>query len=310
MSLPASLADLLTIYITQQQRMIRSGDVSLRGPETPEQDEPIHDFRVATRRLRSILRIFQDLFDPDQAIALDEELRWYAALLGEVRDVHVMRARLTGLINELDPSLVIGPVRERVDVELSSQQVQRWDHLQRELDGERYQRLLAEVDRWTHEPPWSPTADRPAKAVRNYVQHSSRSVKRRLRRADATGDPHLHHAARKAAKRARYTAETAVPVLGDKASRLVDKFRSLQDVLGEHQDSLLCAELLLRLGMIAGNAPGENGFTFGLLYEREHRRAANLRTKSGRSAHRAAAAQQAAAARHLTSDHAAGSQTR
>jgi hypothetical protein len=39
-------------------------------------------------------------------------------------------------------------------------------------------------------------------------------------------------------------------------------------VLGRRQDHVIAAEFLLRAGRSAGTAPDENGFTFGLLYQR------------------------------------------
>jgi CHAD domain-containing protein len=51
---------------------------------------------------------------------------------------------------------------------------------------------------------------------------------------------------------------------------------ALQDVLGEHQDSVAAQSLLLELAM-AGQASGENGFTFGLLYAQERTRAGDAR---------------------------------
>lgn len=78
------------------------------------------------------------------------------------------------------------------------------------------------------------------------------------------------HKARKSSKRARYAAELAQPELGKKdAKRVVGKYKGLQDNLGEHQDSIVAADLLRRLGAAAGIRSGENGFTYGILYARE-----------------------------------------
>ncbi|MBC2640815.1 CHAD domain-containing protein [Rhodococcus sp. 4CII] len=51
---------------------------------------------MGIRRFRSTLRVFKDLFDPDQRAALDDELPWYAGVPGEVRDRQVQRAPLRG----------------------------------------------------------------------------------------------------------------------------------------------------------------------------------------------------------------------
>jgi CHAD domain-containing protein len=71
-----------------------------------------------------------------------------------------------------------------------------------------------------------------------------------------------------------------VSVLGKKkAARKIDTYTALQELLGEHQDSVISAEVLRRLGATAGTTAGENGFTFGVMHERELARAADARRK-------------------------------
>jgi CHAD domain-containing protein len=54
------------------------------------------------------------------------------------------------------------------------------------------------------------------------------------------------HAARIRAKRARYSAELAAHEVGKPGERFVDAAKRLQDILGEHQDSVVAAEWILR----------------------------------------------------------------
>ena len=56
--------------------------------------EPLHQMRVGTRRLRSDLRTFRDLLDPEWARTMRDELKWLGAALGDVRDLDVMLERL------------------------------------------------------------------------------------------------------------------------------------------------------------------------------------------------------------------------
>lgn len=81
------------------------------------------------------------------------------------------------------------------------------------------------------------------------------------------------HDARKKAKRTRYAAETAIPALGDPAAALVKSMKSLQSLLGDHQDSVMTREALRELAGQAHGA-GESSFTYGVLYGREEQRAA------------------------------------
>jgi CHAD domain-containing protein len=275
---------MLLPYLAEQHRALLLGDVGLRRGE----DGVIHRTRVATRRLRSAVRVFVPLFDGDRSRALDAELQWYAELLGAVRDSQVLEQRLRQAVADTDPDLVLGPVQQRIDGRLHAQRREAWERLQNELAGARYLRLLADVAAWATDPPFTSRAKRPAKELGRLAGRANQTVGRRLKTANRTGDVDLLHSARKAAKRARYAAEAAGPAGGSSggAAKQADRYRELQDLLGEHQDSVVTAQLLRELGAAAGSTPGENGFTFGLLYEREQHRAARARKQAQRAARR------------------------
>ena len=84
------------------------------------------------------------------------------------------------------------------------------------------------------------------------------------------------HRARKASKRARYAAELRAP-LDKSAKKTVKHYKKIQRVLGDHQDGVVATGTLRRLALVAGTTPGENGFTYGLLYAREQQAAEKAR---------------------------------
>jgi hypothetical protein len=49
-------------------------------------------------------------------------------------------------------------------------------------------------------------------------------------------------------------------------------------VLGDHQDGVVASAALRRLALTAGTTPGENGFTYGVLYAREQQAAESARS--------------------------------
>jgi len=199
----------------------------------------------------------------------------------------VLRLRLLALTDELDPALLLGPVRARINRELRREQAREWKHLQAALSHPRYLALLAEIDAWVQHPPLQAEAKAPGAAVEKLVLRAERKVATRLKTANTTRDVADLHRARKAAKRARYAAEAGSPVLGQKrGKRHAKRYRWLQDLLGEHQDSVMSAEVLLRLGAKAGTTPGENGFAFGVMHERELRTAQRVRQQARRAAAR------------------------
>ena len=63
----------LTAYVSGQIDAIFDGDMQLRRGQ-----DPIHDTRVAIRRLRSTMRVFGKLLDRSATEHLDEELKWFA----------------------------------------------------------------------------------------------------------------------------------------------------------------------------------------------------------------------------------------
>jgi len=77
---------------------------------------------------------------------------------------------------------------------------------------------------------------------------------------------------RKAAKRLRYATEVVAPALGTHARRMVKRVKAVQELLGEHQDSVVARGLLRELGA-AAPAEGGNGFAYGWLMRDEQARA-------------------------------------
>ena len=77
---------------------------------------------------------------------------------------------------------------------------------------------------------------------------------------------------RKAAKRLRYAAESADPALSEPAARLAGRAEALQELLGEHQDTVVARSVLLEIAAHAQEA-GEDTFTFGRLHALESARA-------------------------------------
>jgi CHAD domain-containing protein len=270
----ATVADLVTRYVREQCEEILRGDLALRLGEPR-----VHKTRVAIRRLRSILRVFAELVDAEPAHRLDAELTWLASLLGEVRDREVLLARFQAQLAELPAELVLGPVAADLDTVLSSERQRHLQELTVELKNPRQLELLEALTRWRTEPPFLEAAGAPADQVRSYVRDARQKMRKRLRQAQKASGPsqeELMHRARKAAKRARYAAELAVPAWS-KASQHAERAQDLQTLLGEHQDSVVAGAFLRRMGAQAGARAGRNGFTYGLLLAGELERAARIR---------------------------------
>ncbi len=66
-----------------------------------------------------------------------------------------------------------------------------------------------------------------------------------------------------------------MPVLGSTASRQAEQAKDVQQLLGDHHDSVVARTVLLDLAGKA-RAAGEDTFTHGLMYQRQARQAASI----------------------------------
>jgi CHAD domain-containing protein len=271
-----SAGAVLVDYIAQQCDALVAGHFAVQR----DADESIHDTRVASRRLRSTLRTFGRCFDAEQATAFEDELKWYASVLGDVRDLEVLHARLAAAVGELPDDLVVGPVADHIDKKLTDELSAARAELLEAMDGERYAQLLAESTRWRDDPPFTAAAGRPASTLHEAVDRIEKTLAKRLAKATrkSSTDEQMHRA-RKAGKRVRYAAEAATEAGDPRADKIAKRIKRLQDLLGEFQDSVVAAELLRRLASDASER-GEDSFTYGVLVAEERQRASQARRRT------------------------------
>lgn len=256
---PSGAAGAVVAYLRAQRDAIAANEPGVREGDA----DAVHDMRVAIRRTRSTLRSFRGMWERERVDALRGELKWLADRLGPVRDGQVMTARLAGAVRAEPRQLVVGPVEARIQQHLGHDTSDALERVRGALDGDRYARLLAEVDALVAD-----ATDRGDAWVRKRVRRALRRADRMLDGADAAEGHEREvrlHEARKAYKRARYAAE---PFDRKPARRLAKRLKALQDVLGVHQDTVVTRAVLRDLGMRAFREGG-NAFTYGLLHARQ-----------------------------------------
>jgi CHAD domain-containing protein len=226
--------------------------------------EAVHQARVATRKLRSHLRTFGPLLEPEWTEPLRSELGWLAMALGAVRDREVLLERLRERAKSLpsSDSRSAASLLHILEVEIESLRKK----LYTELDSDRYVELLERLVAAAHAPMCTLDADQPASTT---LPPLATSPWRRLRSAvrqlpEQPTDPELHRI-RILAKRARYAAEAVAPVIGTDAAAFARAAAKLQTILGEHQDSVT-AQAWLR----AARVTGRRAFVAGELIALEH----------------------------------------
>jgi CHAD domain-containing protein len=235
----------LGLALAQQvERLLRHDPGTRLGADR----EDLHQLRVATRRLRAFLRAGRPLVARDWADGLREELGWLGSALGPARDLDVLEERLRLDAAELGQgrqaalaSLLDTLERDRLAAREAAVEA---------LESPRYLELLERLEGVSTPP--AGTEEPPLASL-------WRSEWKRTRRAfkglgDRSSDDALH-ASRIKVKRARYAAELAAHELGKPGRRFVEAARSLQDVLGEHQDAVVAEERILAWRE-AGGDPG------------------------------------------------------
>ncbi|MEU8622296.1 CYTH and CHAD domain-containing protein [Streptomyces sp. NPDC048623] len=271
---PGTAGAAVLAYVREQVDALVALDPAVRR----DLPDAVHQMRVASRRLRSAFRTYGKVLDRTVTDPVGEELKWLAGELGYARDLEVLDARLRAALDALPPDLHVGPVRDRLRTWAEAKGGGSRRRTLDALDSARHLALLDRLDALLAAPPLLPAARKDAaKVIPKAVRRDYRRLAARVDHAlalDPGQDRDLAlHAARKAAKRARYAGEAAVPTLGKPARRFAKRMKAVQTCLGDHQDSVVARAALLDLATQA-HAAGEPSFTWGVLYAREEAAAA------------------------------------
>ncbi|MFD5907994.1 CHAD domain-containing protein [Streptomyces massasporeus] len=270
---PVTAGDHVLAYVRTQRDAIVELDPAVRR----DAEDSVHSMRVATRRMRSTFKSFGAILDRAVTDPVAAELKWLAGELGLDRDREVLTERLTAAVDEVPDGLVRGPVIERLHSWSRAEHGGARGRLLGVLDSRRYLALLDTLDALIADPPLLKAAGKePHKPIAKAVRKDFRKVSGLIGQAadlePGTDRDVALHEARKKAKRTRYAAEAAEPVLGKPAKTMVKSMKALQNLLGDHQDSVMARGALRELSAVA-HAAGESAFTYGLLHEREEQRA-------------------------------------
>lgn len=219
-----------------------------------EGPEPIHQMRVAVRRLRSALSIFRHALDSPEVAAAASDLKALGQRLGPTRDWDVF-------LGETAPEVCAAfPSEPRLTRLLHAAERQRKaSHaaLRDYLQGPAFRRLGIELAWLAGARSWHPLAQADAEADEqvSLPDFAATLLDQRLRKLLTAGeeiealDTTGLHGLRLRAKRARYAAEIFAPLYPPRPQgRFVERLGVLQDRLGVMNDRATAAALLAQLG--------------------------------------------------------------
>jgi CHAD domain-containing protein len=219
-------------------------------------EEPVHQMRVALRRLRSALSIFRRAVRDDTAWlnALAAKLKTLAALLGVARDWDVFLAGIGAELTEAcagDTRLVqmLAAATRKRDAAYaalrSTMGSPEWQHLGLELA------LLPTLRPWDG----SAAPEQAARLASPAETYAAGALGRQLKRLLEAGESldgiaaEQLHEIRKQAKRLRYTIEFFAPLFPEKqVRRYLTRLEDLQEDFGTFNDAAVAATLAASLG--------------------------------------------------------------
>jgi triphosphatase len=252
------------------------------GTRIGEDPEELHDMRVAARRIRAAIKIFERTL-PVRARGFRDTLKWVAGSLGEVRDLDVQLGRLEAWISEAAPENrePLGALR----VVLEEQRAKARKAMLRTLDSRRYAKFVESFGSFLQKGP----SRRAAAARQPILEAAPDLVRKPYRKVRKLGDPiteespgEEYHELRKKGKRLRYALEFLSGVYGDPAKDLIRLLKDLQDVLGDHQDAEVASSYLRELSVARSHRrrlPSETIFVMGGISHRYEVQARELRAE-------------------------------
>ncbi len=223
--------------------------LNLPGLEKSDNVEAFHQGRIAIRRLRSAMALFNPMVFDIAYQGLRDELKWLSNLFGAARDMDVLRANLPPPTPEDQASMRAG----ELDGDCEGKRLRAHRAVVEALDGERARTLQLDLAVWIEDGRWQTQARRIAEEpIPRFVGARLRKRRGKLLKQGAglaKLAPGARHQIRIEAKKLRYMAEFFVDVPGvakDRKclKRLIKYCEKLQAALGAIRDDDAMAKFM------------------------------------------------------------------
>ena len=247
------------VLLQECARSIRSNERGIL-----EQDPgALHQYRVAVRRMRALLSVFDEVIHGRRQLSLKRDLQWVMSALAPARDMDVLRAE--ALQSEGYPK---SPRKRRAALtsRIAAQRLRAYRRAARALQSPRYLGLLAAVAPESATGIWASDADAVRAGKRDAAKFLRREVRHRRTRLVRKGRrlPELsarqRHRLRIRAKQLRYAVEFLDAIPSRRAPpashrELLHALRQIQAHLGALRDAEIQEALLVRLLRRADDRP-------------------------------------------------------
>jgi CHAD domain-containing protein len=213
--------------------------------------EPIHQLRVATRRLRAALDLFARVINGTQQRILRPDLPWMAQVAGAVRECDIMTEAIRARAPKLEPALAgaLGSVYEA----LEARRRDALAALTQMLGSKRYRKMISQLH--------SPRINRRGsdallgRTAAILLQPIVRSIRRAGTRLGNDAPPEVVHHLRVRIKRFRYELEMLNAMAGKRHRKALKRLEAMQDLLGSYNDVTVTIAWLIAYPKIEGAPP-------------------------------------------------------
>lgn len=236
--------------------------------------EPLHQLRVATRRLRASVELFSTFIYASQLKIFRRDLPWLGSEAGSVRECDVTAALIAARASKIDPDLkyAIAPIVAA----LETRRRLEFAKLCELLESRRYRSLLVKLSNPAIK---KAGADRrlgiaAAQLIRPATHSASRFGKRLAGDAPAL----VFHKLRVRLKRLRYELEMMAPLGAKRQKKTLRRLESLQEHLGLYHDVTVAKAWLLSYAETSG-VPPKTLLAAGALMQSLDRREDKLRRR-------------------------------
>jgi triphosphatase len=240
------------------------------GPPAVTDTEPVHQMRVALRRLRACLSAFRHATDTPAMRALNEDARQLSGLLGPARDWDVFIAETGAAV-----AMAIGddPALGRLLDRAARRRRAAYAALRRYLAGAAFRRMGIRLAGMAGGTGWRAALapDQQAALASDIRDFAGTVMDRRLKRVRRAGEridgleEAALHGIRLDGKRLRYAAEIFAPLFErKKVARFQRRLMELQERLGKLNDGAVTADLMAQL-MGTGRAGGKRAYAAGIV---------------------------------------------
>lgn len=236
--------------------------------------EPLHQLRVASRRLRASIELFSAVIYAGQLKIFRRDIPWIQGQAGAARECDVTSALLKDRAARIDPQLSesIAPLLEALDARRKSEHAVLYES----LSSKRFHSLIAKMSR--------PAIKKVAgsrtlgAAAAQLIRTIARSAMRFGATLDNQAPAAAFHKLRVRIKRLRYALEILKPLGGKRHKRTLARLEELQERLGLYHDVVVASAWLRQYAETSG-APPKTILAAGALIQSLASREARLRRR-------------------------------